>query len=126
MDPIESRRAARREINLKGSFKIKDDLKYKFHVYKEPIDLTVVDVGALGCGFVAAHYLPKGLIVQLRVKDFPVILDDNKRGRRDIEFTGRVMSCRTIPSRANRIGLEFVDIKGEEISLIKRYVESGD
>lgn len=124
MDPIESRRTKRKDITLKGSFKIKDDLKYKLHIYKEPIDLTMVDVGTLGCGFVSAYYLPKGLIIFVRVTDFPVISEGTTREGKDIEFTGRVMTCRTTPSRANRIGLEFVEIKKEYLDLVKRYVES--
>lgn len=121
---MESRRAVRKEITLKGSFMIKDDLKYKLHVYKEPIDLTLVDIAVLGCGIVASHYLPKGLVIALKIKDFPVVSGKEIKERKDIEFSGRVMTCKTTPSRANKIGLEFVDLNKEDRDLIKGFVMS--
>ncbi len=122
MDHIDSRRAVRKEISLKGSFKIKDDLKYKLHIYKEPIELTLADVGALGCGFISAYYLPKGLSLLINVMDFPILSEGKVSGLRDIQFTARVMSCKMTPTRFNKLGLEFVDIKTEDLDIIKRFV----
>ncbi|NQT07398.1 MAG: PilZ domain-containing protein [Candidatus Omnitrophica bacterium] len=124
MDPISSRRAVRKDINLKGTFKIKDDLKHKIHLYKEPADLTLIDVSPLGCGFMASYYLPKGLILLLRIKAFPIVSDKGaKEATKDIEFTGRVMVCKTMPSRDNKIGLEFAEIKKEDLNLVRSYIE---
>ena len=125
MDPIESRRTKRKDITLTGSFKIKDALKYKLHIYKEPLDMLLSDVGVMGCGFVTAYYLPKGLIVIIRIRDFPVISGKGPIQTRDIELTARVMSCKTTPTRVNRIGAEFVEIKEENRGIIKRYITEG-
>ncbi len=122
MDPIESRRTKRKDITLTGNFKIKDVLEYKLHIYKEPIDLLLSDVGAMGCGFVTAHYLPKGLIVDMKVRDFPVISEKGPLTTQDIEITAKIMSCKTTPTRVNRIGAEFVQIKDEYKDLIKKYI----
>jgi len=122
MDSIESRRTIRKDISLKGSFKIKDSLEYKLHIYKEPIDLTLSDVALLGCGFVTTYYLPKGLILFVKVKSFPVPSEGTARETKNIEFTAKVMSCRTTPSRTNRVGVEFVDIEKEYLEMVKRYL----
>lgn len=124
MNPVERRRAKRKDVTLKGTFKIKDDLKYKLHIYKEPIDSTISDISALGCGLVTAYYLPKGLILFIKIKDFPVVSGRGAREVKDIEFTGRVAVCKTTPSRANKAGTVFVDIKKEDLNLIKKFVES--
>lgn len=124
IDPIESRRAIRKDVTLKGTFKIKDALESKLHIYNEPIGLTITDVALLGCGFVAAYYLPKGLVLFVKVKSFPVISEGNIKETKDIEFTAKVMSCRTTPSKVNRVGLEFVDIKDEYLDLIKGFLGS--
>ena len=125
MDPIESRRTKRKDITLTGNFKIEDALKYKLHIYKEPLDMLLSDVGVMGCGFVTAYYLPKGLIVAIRIRDFPVISGKEPIQTRDIEFTARVMSCKTTPTRVNRIGAEFVEIKEQNRGIIKRYIAEG-
>lgn len=124
IDPIAARRAKRKEIELKGSFKIKDDLRYKLHLYREPVDLTLTDVSTLGCGFTTAYYLPKGLVVLLRLLDFPALGPKGESKTRDMEFSGRVMICKTTPSRVNKVGVEFVDIKEEDFDIIRRYIEA--
>ena len=122
MSSIESRRTKRKNLALKGNFNIKDDLKYKLHIYKEPIDLTLIDISALGCGFATEYYLPKGLAIHMRLKNFPVA--GTKRETKDIEFDGKVMFSRTSDFKNNRIGLEFSNL-GKEISdLVKNYIES--
>jgi c-di-GMP-binding flagellar brake protein YcgR len=125
MDPIESRRTKRKDITLTGNFKIKDALKYKLHIYKEPLDMLLSDVGVMGCGFVTAYYLPKGLIVSIKIRDFPVISGKDPIQTRDIEFTAKVMSCKTTPTRVNRVGAEFVEIRNESRDIIKRYIAEG-
>jgi len=125
MDPIESRRTKRKDITLTGNFRIKDALKYKLHIYKEPLDMLLSDVGAMGCGFVTPYYLPKGLILLMRIRDFPVISGKGPIQTRDIELTSRVMSCKTTPTRVNRIGAEFVEIKEDHRDLIRRYIAEG-
>ena len=122
MDGSERRRTKRKDINLKGSFGIKDESKYRLHIYKEPADLTLVDVAAMGCGFVTAYYLPKGLLIQMKIRAFPVITGKGPVETQDIEIIGRIMSCRTAPTRVNRVGMEFTDIKEEHLGLIKRYI----
>ena len=122
MEPIERRRTKRKDITLKGSFKIRDDSKYKLHIYKEPVDLILADVAAMGCGFITAYYLPKGLTVHIKVKDFPVISAEGRVKTQDIEIAGRVMSCKTTPTRTNRIGVEFIDVSQEYLNLIKQYI----
>ena len=126
MDPIQSRRAIRKDVTLKGNFKIKDALKCKLHIYKEPIDLTVTDVAALGCGFVTAYYLPKGLILIMNIKDFPITPLGATQKTKDMEFSGKVMMCRTTPSRANRIGIAFTDIQKEDLEIIRKFIGSKD
>ncbi|MBL7069803.1 MAG: PilZ domain-containing protein [Candidatus Omnitrophica bacterium] len=125
MGSFESRRAERKGITLKGNFRIEDDLKYKLHIYKEPVELTIVDIGVLGCGFVAPYYLPKGLILLIRMINFPTLTAEGAQKVKDIEFTGRVMACRTTAVRANRVGLEFVDIRKEDLSQVQRFVSEG-
>ncbi len=124
MDPIESRRAIRRNLVLKGTFKIRDDLKYKLHIYREPVDLSLSDVAMLGCGFITGYYLPKGIVLSVKLKDFPVISAD-AHGAKDMDFTAKVMSCKNAPGRTNKIGIEFVDIRKEYLDLIKKFIESG-
>jgi len=123
MDPIDRRRTKRKDINLKGNFKIKDDSKYRLHIFKEPADLLLADVGSMGCGFITAYYLPKGLVVNMKVRDFPVIAEKGRPTEmRDIDITARVMTCKTTPTRVNRIGVEFLEVKEEHLNFIKKYI----
>lgn len=124
MDSIESRRARRKDITLKGTFKIVDDLKYKFHIYKEPIDLTISDVAVLGCGFITGYYLPKGLHLFVSIKGFPILSGKGVKETEDMEFTGKVMVCKTTQARGHKVGIEFLEIKKEYQSLIKKFVEA--
>jgi len=125
MDPIESRRAIRKNLMLKGTFKIRDDLKYKLHIYREPADLSLTDVALLGCGFTAAYYLPKGIVLSVKLKDFPLVSPGAQGATKDMDFTAKVMSCRNAPGRTNKIGIEFVDIRKEYLDLIKNFIQSG-
>jgi hypothetical protein len=61
----------------------------------------------------------------VEVKGFPAGPGGTGEAKKDIEFSGRVMSCRTTPTRKTRIGMEFVDIKSDYVELIKKYVAGG-
>ena len=120
----DGRRAKRKNLTLKGSFKIKDGDKYKLHLYREPVDLTLADIALMGCGFITSFYLPKGLKLAVTLKGFPVISGTNIQGTKTIEFIGKVMSCKKAPNRSNAIGIAFADIHKESLDLIKNFVES--
>lgn len=116
---IESRLAPRKEIFIKGAYKISEKNELKPDRYRMPGRSSVkfLDVSVSGCAFESSMLLPKGLYLELHFKNFPALGD-----LMDIAVYGETVYCRYLSKTSHRVGFRFTQIDKNHVNIINAFV----
>jgi len=101
------------EINGSAGQKISLASGNKFHA-------KVVDISESGIGMIIKSYLPKGVIIKLKIGGAPFNINT------DIEVKGEICYCRNVDKDTYRCGLKFLNLPEEWRAAIAQFISMYD
>jgi c-di-GMP-binding flagellar brake protein YcgR len=116
-----SRKLLRVLFEAQASFRLHRSSKKNIRLREKTVASKLVDLSVGGCGLESPSFLPVG--VKLNVFINRALLTPGK-GKRYSKIVGIVKTCRQIPNRKYRLGVEFEKVSSEDAKLIRSLVEN--
>lgn len=116
-----SRKLLRVMFEAQASFRLNGSSKKDIHLRDKTVTAKLVDLSAGGCGLESPSFLPVG--VKLNVFINRGLLASDKR-KRHSKIVGVIRTCRQMPNRKYRLGVQFEKVSPEDVKLIRGLVEN--
>jgi c-di-GMP-binding flagellar brake protein YcgR len=122
LDRRMKKRESLRTIAEYKVFKVPAGLKFKkpANTVKAPL----LDISVGGCSLDSPYPIPPGVTISIRIDPLAFAIEASESRKEALEMTGRVTSCNTRSEEHNRLGIQFIKSKSNDIGLIKRFMKS--
>ena len=118
-----SRKLLRVLFETEASFRVNRASKKDVHMKEETVATKLLDLSAGGCGLESPNFLPVGAKLNIFVNR-KLLLEkpDSKSKITYSKIVCVVRTCRPMPNRKHRLGVQFERISPEDVKLIRELV----
>lgn len=116
-----SRKLLRVLFEAQAAFRLNRSSKKDIRLRDKTVTAKLVDLSVGGCGLESPSFLPVGVKLNVFINRGLLTTD---KGKRHSKIVGVIKTCRQMPNRKYRLGVQFEKVSSEDVKLIRGLVEN--
>ena len=123
--PWDTRGEKRKQISVEVRIRLNPATQETVHLAKDSIEARLVDVSALGMGFLSSVFLPPGALIDFELPRSFLAVPDRQAPKGSMKITGRIVHARA-QGEGCRLGISITQIEEADRDLLRAFTSSGE